>query len=46
VAGGGTRIIDQIPAPNAQVPPQTTVIIYTDLDYQPTYSDLPDPIGV
>lgn len=46
VAGGGTRIIDQIPAPNAEVPPQTTVIIYTDLDYLPAYSDLPNPIGV
>lgn len=45
-AGSGSRIIDQIPAPNAEVYPQTTVIIYTDLDYLPVYTELPDPIGV
>jgi stage V sporulation protein D (sporulation-specific penicillin-binding protein) len=45
-AGLGSRIIDQIPAPNAEVYPHTTVIIYTDLDYLPVYSELPDPIGV
>lgn len=46
IAGSGSRIIDQIPAPNAEVYPHTTVIIYTDLDYLPVYSEMPDPIGV
>lgn len=45
-AGLGSRIIDQIPAPNAEVYPGTTVIIYTDLDYLPVYTEIPDPIGV
>lgn len=46
VVGEGTKIIDQIPAANAPVPPQTTVLIYTDFDYQPASSDTPNPIGV
>ncbi len=46
VAGEGVRIIDQIPAANAEVPANTTIIIYTDLDYIHTYSDHPNPIGV
>lgn len=46
LVGEGTKIIDQIPAAKAMVNRGTTVLIYTDLDYTPTYSDSPNPIGV
>lgn len=44
--GEGTRIIGQVPAANVRVAPGTKVLIYTDIDYLPTYTDLPNPFGV
>lgn len=46
VIGEGTRIVGQVPAAQVKVEVGTKVLIYTDLDYLPTYSDLPMPFGV
>lgn len=46
VVGDGKRIVGQVPAAKVEVDRGTTVLIYTDLDYLPTYSDTPNPIGV
>lgn len=46
VVGEGTRIIGQVPAPKAQVNPNTLIFIYTDVEYTPTASDQPNPYGV
>lgn len=46
VVGEGNKIVGQVPAAHAQVVRGTKVLIYTDLDYLPVYSDTPNPIGV
>jgi stage V sporulation protein D (sporulation-specific penicillin-binding protein) len=45
VVGEGSRIIGQVPAPLAEVDEGTMVYIYTDVDFIPTTSDLPNPYG-
>lgn len=46
VVGEGSKIVGQVPAAHAQVIRGTKVLIYTDFDYLPVYSDTPNPIGV
>lgn len=45
VVGEGTRIIGQVPAPLGEVDEGTLVYIYTDVDFIPSSSDLPNPYG-
>ncbi len=44
--GEGSRIIGQVPAAGVHVNPGTLVLIYTDLDYLHSFSDIPNPFGV
>lgn len=46
VIGEGNTIVGQVPGPSATVEEGTLVLIYTDLEYLPSGSDLPTPFGV
>ena len=45
VVGPGTRIIGQVPAPEAKVDQGSMVYIYTDIDDDHTTTDQPNPYG-
>ena len=45
IVGDGSRIIGQVPAAEAKVSAGTLVYIYTDVDYLPASSEIPNPPG-
>lgn len=45
VVGPGTRIIGQVPAPEARVDEGSLVYIYTDIDDNQVATDQPNPYG-
>lgn len=45
VVGPGTRIIGQVPAPEANVDANSLIFIYTDVDYTDVSTDQPNPYG-
>ena len=46
IVGEGSRIEGLVPEAGVRVPRGTNVIIYTDVDYINTISDLPNPFGM